>query len=117
MWETENEITNHKVRKRTEIISMKGKNGQAFRKNKEIANCLIEHFNTIGHKLANEIKTAISETTTLESSDNSLYIFDTFDEEIRKLMDRLKINKAPGLDGINIYIFKISAIAVILTRM
>ena len=85
---------------------MKGKNGQVFRKNKEIANCLNEHFNSIGHKLASEITPTISENTTLEPPDNSIYIFDTFDEEIRKLIDRLKINKAPGLDGINNYNIK-----------
>ena len=54
-WETINEITNHKIRKKTEIKSLKGKNGEEFRQPSDIANCLNEHFNSIGHKMADKI--------------------------------------------------------------
>ena len=48
-----------------------------------------------------------------EPPENSIYMFNTSDEEINKLIDNLKNNTSPGLDGINSYIIKISAITVV----
>ena len=113
-WETVNEITNHKVRKKTQIINLKDENGQDLRKNIDIANRLNKHFNTIGHKLASKIKPSTTEymSNAIEPPENSIYLFETTDEEIKKLITHLKANKAAGLDGINSYIIKISAITV-----
>ena len=96
---------------------MKGEQGQDLDKNIDIANSLNKHFNSIGHKLASKIKPVSKENIVNlpEPPENSIYMFKTSEEEIRKLIDNLKSNKATGLDGINSYIIKISAITIIPT--
>ena len=113
-WETVNEITNHKIRKKTEIRSMKGKNGEDLRDTLDIANCLNDHFNSIGRKMASEIEEVNGNTVQngIEPPENSIYLFKTNFDEIIKLIQGLKPNKAPGIDGISNYIIKVSAIIV-----
>ena len=113
-WETVNEITNHKIRKKTEIRSMKGKNGEDLRDTSDIANCLNDHFNSIGRKMASEIEEVNGNTVQngIEPPENSIYLFKTNFDEIIKLIQGLKPNKAPGIDGISNYIIKVSAIIV-----
>ena len=116
-WETVNEITNHKTRNKTQIANLKDEKGQDIRKSIDIANRLNHHFNSIGNKLAKKIETAEPNATFCgpEPPKNSIYMFDTNHEEIRKLIDVLKINKAPGIDGISNYIIKVSATIIIPT--
>ena len=103
-----------KLEKKTQINGLKGENGQVYRKNVDIANRLNKHFNTIGNKLAKKINpTSQNETNIPEAPENSIYMFETNNEEIRKLIHMLKNNKPPGLDGISNYIIKVSAVYVI----
>ena len=90
-------------------MSLKGENGQNLITNSDIANRLNQHFNTIGHKLASKIKPTAAEyvRNMPEPPENSIYMFNTSDEEINKLIDNLKNNTSPGLDGINSYIIKV----------
>ena len=124
MWKTINEITNHKKRPSSDIKRLKNDNGVESHSPSEIANCLNNYFNSIGHDMANKIPqhlTASSDPVDLirVSPTQSMYLFNTSVEEVLKLISLLKLSKAPGMDGISNYIIKITAdiIAPILTTL
>ena len=109
LWETVGEITKHKKRKNVDIKRLTSK-GTEIRGTEEIVNCLNNHFNSIGHTMAEKIHNPNG-----HSDQNLSHIpytqtpvkFDhTTVEEITKLIRELKLNKAPGSDGVSSYIIK-----------
>ena len=122
LWETVGEITKHKKRKNVDIKRLTSK-GTEIRGTEEIVNCLNNHFNSIGHTMAEKIHNPNG-----HSDQNLSHIpytqtpvkFDhTTVEEITKLIRELKLNKAPGSDGVSSYIIKrtVNIIAPILVTL
>ena len=111
-WETVNQITNYKKRKKTEIHSLKGENNEILRNDHDIANGLNKHFNTIGQKMANKFPKSndggYKAVEKIERTLESIYFCRTSIQEVEKLINKLKLNKAPGIDGISNYIIKLS---------
>ena len=109
LWETIGEISNYKKKKSVNIKRL-NVNGKDIREPKEIVNCLNDHFNSIGHKMAEKIHFSndnknedLEHIKVIEPSVKFIPI--TLDEII-KLIRGLQLNKASGLDGIGTYIIK-----------
>ena len=110
-WEIVNEITRYKSRKKSNIHSLKGDDGRILRNDVDIANCLNEHFNSIGEKMGNKFTKLDGDLKAVENIErccNSIYLRRTTVEEIEKLIRLLKSSKASGIDGISNYIVKLS---------
>lgn len=112
-WEYVNEITNYKKRKKTEITILRDEEGNEHRDDNSISNCLNNYFNTIGETMAT--KSRNSNTTNndtinkIDRVQDSIFLHNTTSEEILELIDKLKINKSPGIDGITNYVIKMTS--------
>ena len=120
-WEIVNQITRYKKKKKTEINSLKDEKNEILRNECDIANGLNKHFNSIGQKMANKFPNSNQErykaVEKIERTVESIYLRRTTIEEIEKLIDKLKSNKAPGIDGISNYIIKSSTKVISLVLM
>ena len=108
-WETINEITNYKYRRKTEIKYLKNENGEQLRKSQEKSNCLNQYFNKIGHEMAQKFDDSEQNyCDNIKTPESTIFMSNTDVSEVQKIVKGLKINKAPGIDGISNYIIKVS---------
>ena len=109
LWESIGEVTKHKKRKNL-IIKRLTNNGNEIRGTQEIANCLNNHFNSIGNTMAAKIHNPSAHNdqslTHIPFVQDSVKFNNSTLEELKKLIRELKVNKAPGSDGINSFIIK-----------
>ena len=126
LWQTINEIGNYKKNTKTDIKCLK-KDGMEVREPRLIAECLNDHFNTIGKNMAQKFERENNILSLSSTQDNyilpnpthSIFFENTSLVEIRKLIKCLDINKAPGSDGISNYMIKktINILAPILVKL
>ena len=111
-WEIVNQITAYKKKKKSEIHVLKGENDVLLKNESDIANGLNKHFNSVGQKMASKFSNSRSANyraiEKIERTLDSIYLRRTSIVEIEKLINKLKTNKAPGIDGISNYIIKSS---------
>ena len=109
LWESIYEIGNFRKRKSLDIKCLT-KDGIDHRDPVDIANCLNNHFNSIGHEMAEKFQNQHTNETNFSSNFpdpiESVYFGITTADELLKLIRNLKTNKAPGSDGINNYFIK-----------
>ena len=123
VWQTLNTITNRKSRRSNQITSMKDHNSEnEITGSYDIANCLNNHFNTVGQKMAEKFEYApytdpmsyISKT-----NQSSIYLKPVTIDEILNLIKEINNKKSPGPDLISGYIMKITrdTIGPVLTKL
>ena len=109
LWQSINEISNYKKRKSLDIKCLI-KDKTEHRDPKSIANCLNNHFNSIGNEMAEKFRKQNTNSTSFSpifpDPINSVYFGKTTVEEILKIIRKLNTNKAPGSDGISNYVIK-----------
>ena len=109
LWETIGEISKYKKKKSLNIKRLTS-NGKDIRDPKAISNCLNDHFNSIGHKMAKQIHNPNYQNAQyldhIPVTQPSIEFIPITLDEIIKLIRGLEPNKAPGPDGIGTYIIK-----------
>ena len=121
-WKLINNVINRRKNKVTMITKMKSENGQIVTNQEQICNTLNKHFTTNGPNLAKNlpILKGVSPKDYLPNKTSiSLFMFPTSKDEIENLIDKLKLGKACGPDGINASFIKHgkTAISEILTKL
>ena len=122
LWKTLNEITGRKL---TSSVTCIEADGISYTDSKSIAEVLKNHFSSVGSKLADGIKASSnyiwqSPTLNIEANPEHGFDFQFVNEAfVRKEFDRLRTNKAIGLDKISARLLKDSApvVAPILTKL
>lgn len=98
IWNTVNKIKK-KDDVKIEITEIKTESGTISNK-LEIANKFNLHYSTLGEKYANKILLPTDYHEDSEILEHSMYLFPTNATEIIKIINQLKLKKAPGHDGI-----------------
>ena len=111
-WQLINELSQRKKKKHTVIKSIRDKDGKILKDPGKIANCLNEHFGSIGKEMADkfEMDDSVAEKDPLEyvtvEQKESMFLCETDESEIYKLICNLKLRKASGFDQISNSILK-----------
>ena len=113
-WQLINEISMRKRKKRTLVKSIRNKKNKKLQNSSAIANCLNTHFGTVGSDMAKKI-----DQTSCQAKDpldyvkilqqQSMYLHETDNSELLKLISKLEIKKACGYDHISNRILKASS--------
>ena len=116
VWKTLNDIMRRKQSKgsRIEINSLIDHNKKEHTNPLDIANTLNKHFNSVGGKMASTLnpqnKRVKNPIDYIQNSPiQSIYLYPTNTEEIKKIIAEINSKKATGSDGIPGYILKITA--------
>ena len=103
------EVAKHKKKKVSNIKQLTS-NGKEIRDPKEIVNCLNNHFNSIGHKMAEKIHNPNNQNSAnldhIPETQSAIEFVPIALDEISKIIRGLELNKAPGPDGIKTYVIK-----------
>lgn len=99
LWNTVNEVYN-KSKKNIDIKEIKTENGIVTMDKKTIANSFVNFFSNIGIKLASKINKPEQFIENKKEVANSIFLVETNESEIKKIIQNLKKHKAPGLDNI-----------------
>ena len=99
LWNTVNGVCN-KGKKNIEIKEIKTENGITTMDNKTIANSFVNFFSNVGKKLASKINKPKEFNENKKEVANSIFLAETSESEIKKIILNLKKHKAPGLDNI-----------------
>ena len=102
-WKLINKIVNKRKKAINFIKKIKCENGSTVTDQEQICNVLNKHFVMNGPKLARKIPdSSILATDFLETSvSDSIFMSPTDKTEIEEIIDKLKLGKASGPDGIN----------------
>ena len=122
VWQQINKMTNRKAHKKTRVDYLVNSGGTEIHDQKEIANHLNDHFNTIGSKMARKFENMSCNDPIKyinRSLLSSIYLNPTIIEEIKKLISEIEIKKAIGPDKISAYLVNISSavIAPVLSKL
>ena len=116
-WQLINEISMRKRKKRTQVQSIRNKNGKKLRDPSAIANCLNTHFGTVGKDLAknldqskSDIQDPIEYIKIIQQQ--SMYLNETDSSELLKLISKLELKKACGYDHISNRILKATSYVI-----
>ena len=110
VWRSLNEIANKKKSANSEIHSLVDNNNHHLTNPTKIANCLNDHFGTIGKKMASKFKERQNKCPTSYLNDppmNSLGLIHTSEGEVDTFIDEIDTNKA-SLVNIMGYLIKIT---------
>ena len=109
-WQHINEIMKRKKKSRTVIKSIRDKNGIKITEPKKIADCLNEHFSTVGKTMAEKLIDQEGLKDPLDyikkRIEESIEMTDSTTSEILKLIVDIDAKKACGFDEINNKIIK-----------
>ena len=109
-WQHINEIMKRKKKSRTVIKSIRDKNGIKITEPKKIADCLNEHFSTVGKTMAEKLNDQEGLRDPLDyikkRIEESIEMPDSTTSEILKLIIDIDAKKACGFDEINNKIIK-----------
>ena len=118
-WMLINEISNRKRKSALSLKCIKNKKGEKLNESLSVANCLNEHFSSVGKRMANEIENEVDTKTLKNPLDylpktvkNSLFFTDIDISEILNLMAKLVAKKACGYDHISNRILKATSFII-----
>ena len=116
MWLLINEISNRKRKQALSLKCITNKKGEKLSQPLNIANCLNEHFSSVGKDMANDIENVVDPKTLKNPLDylprtvtNSLFLSDIDVSEILCLIAKLVAKKACGYDHISNKILKLTS--------
>ena len=106
VWQIINERINRKKRQRTSIKCIRNKNDQLLREPLDVANCINDHFSSIGKSMANEFTSDTPEVKNPldyipKRVRDSLFLFDTNISELINLIIVQDPNKGHSFDLIS----------------
>lgn len=107
LWETVKIIQNTKHKQKSDIKSVLNEQGDIISNKKEMANLFCKHFTEVGQKLASKIKNNSRMRLNKTRLPNSMYLSHTSEEEVKNVINKLKIRKSPGIDLIKSETLKI----------
>lgn len=100
-WKVISKALNNSKNKNTSIKSMKNNKNQVVTEEKLIANVLNDHFTNIAKNIkCNAVSVSDNQTTDENKANASLFLRKTTPEEVCEVIGNLKVNSAPGYDGI-----------------
>jgi hypothetical protein len=103
-WSVINNIINNKNNKRSPMISEIIHNGTNYTDKTDIANAFNEYFSNIGMNLANELPSNNNLTVSQfmdKLTPQSIFLSPVDEPEIKEEINKLKLGKSPGFDGLN----------------
>ena len=102
-WGVINKVLNSKPKKGGSQITSIDHNGTTHTSDNAIADAFNDYFANIGPKLATQINSNSCHQTFMDPSvENTIFLTPVTDEELIKVISSLKVNKAPGIDCINV---------------
>lgn len=99
LWQTINKFTG-KVKEKNSISEIKFQN-QIIHNKEDIANCFNGYFSNLGKNLASAIKRPKKDPLICNTTDHTIFLTPTDPNEIQQIILKLKLDKAPGIDGIS----------------
>lgn len=100
-WGVINKVLNGKPKKSGSLITRIDHNGSTHTSEDAIADAFNNYFTNIGPNLAAQIKSTSCYQTFMDPSvESTIFLTPVTDEEVNKEIKRLKLYKAPGIDGI-----------------
>lgn len=110
IWQTINEATDTIKRNNTQINVISSHNELPITNNNEIANEFNKYFSRIGHTIVNSISSHSSEHETYDfhnsSNSSSIFLLPVTENTIISIVNELKNNVTPGIDGISTSLIK-----------
>lgn len=105
LWKTVNDICNKKTSIKN-INNIRSEYGVVLENKKDIANSFVKYYTQLGEKYANLINNPENYKEITPSLQNSMQLYPTDTEEIKRIITSLKPNKSPGIDNIRAEVLK-----------
>lgn len=99
LWKTVNNICN-KQKSTTNISNIESEVGIMLDNKKDIANSFAKYYTELGEKYASKINSPANYKEVLPILPNSMCLFPTDENEIKRIIVQLKPKKSPGIDNI-----------------